>query len=498
MVHFKEKARYDYDDLLEIIRLLRSEDGCPWDKAQTHKSIRRGLLEEAYEAAEAIDNDDPVLLKEELGDVLRQVVFPADIESDAGRFTMDDVCDGVVKKLLFRHPHVFGDGREDSPESVLVSWDKLKRQEKGQKTVADSMDSVARSLPGLWRAEKLQKKASAAGFEWPDVQGALAKLEEEVSELRRAEKAGAPKSFLHNDLHIDLEKLRQGDYLLQCFAAYVDLADPAPGADPLVSVLEEIDIFKRLMAAYPEKIAPVYTAADLERNRAEGKLSAMLTVEEGGCCKGSLGVLRRLQELGVRMMTLTWNYPNELAAPNANPGGPLVANSETGLTEQGFAFLEEMEKLHITADVSHLSDKGFWDIANHSTRPFAASHSNCRALSPHNRNLTDEMIRALAEKGGIAGLNYCASFVDADSAHPKLCRSTVERLAKHAAHFKQVGGIEVISLGSDFDGIGGQRELETAADMPLLAEALRREGFTEDEVEAIYWRNAYRFFKNNL
>ena len=303
-------------------------------------------------------------------------------------------------------------------------------------------------------------------------------------ELRRAEKAGAPKSFLHNDLHIDLEKLRQGDYLLQCFAAYVDLADPAPGADPLVSVLEEIDIFKRLMAAYPEKIAPVYTAADLERNRAEGKLSAMLTVEEGGCCKGSLGVLRRLQELGVRMMTLTWNYPNELAAPNANPGGPLVANTETGLTERGFAFLEEMEKLHITADVSHLSDKGFWDIANHSTRPFAASHSNCRALSPHNRNLTDEMIRALAEKGGIAGLNYCASFVDADSAHPKLCRSTVERLAKHAAHFKQVGGIEVISLGSDFDGIGGQHELETAADMPLLAEALRREGFTEDDAKA--------------
>mgnify|MGYP002616119719 CR=1 FL=1 len=115
-------------------------------------------------------------------------------------------------------------------------------------------------------------------------------------ELRRAEKAGAPKSFLHNDLHIDLEKLQQGDYLLQCFAAYVDLADPAPGADPLVSVLEEIDIFKRLMAAYPEKIAPVYTAADLERNRAEGKFSAMLTVEEGGCCKGSLGVLRRLPE----------------------------------------------------------------------------------------------------------------------------------------------------------------------------------------------------------
>ena len=190
MINFVRKPQYGYEDLLEIIRLLRSEDGCPWDKAQTHQSIRRGLLEEAYEAAEAIDNDDPVLLKEELGDVLMQVVFHADIESDAGRFTIDDVCDGVVKKLLFRHPHVFGSESEDSPESVPVSWDKLKRQEKGQKTVADSMDSVARSLPGLWRAEKLQNKAASAGFEWPDVQGALDKLEEEVGELRRAVEEG--------------------------------------------------------------------------------------------------------------------------------------------------------------------------------------------------------------------------------------------------------------------------------------------------------------------
>lgn len=190
MINFVRKPQYGYEDLLEIIRLLRSEDGCPWDKAQTHQSIRRGLLEEAYEAAEAIDNDDPMLLKEELGDVLMQVVFHADIESDAGRFTIDDVCDGVVKKLLFRHPHMFGSQREDSPESVLVSWDKLKRQEKGQKTVADSMDSVARSLPGLWRAEKLQNKAASAGFEWPDVQGALDKLEEEVAELRRAVEEG--------------------------------------------------------------------------------------------------------------------------------------------------------------------------------------------------------------------------------------------------------------------------------------------------------------------
>ena len=186
MIDFVRKPRYDYNDLLEIIRLLRSPEGCPWDKVQTHESIRRGLLEEAYEAAEAIDARDTDLLKEELGDVLMQVVFHADIEKDAGRFDMDDVCDGVVKKLLFRHPHVFGAAHEDSPESVLVSWDKLKRQEKGQKTTADALDAVARSLPGLWRAEKLQKKAADAGFDWPDVQGALDKLDEETAELRQA------------------------------------------------------------------------------------------------------------------------------------------------------------------------------------------------------------------------------------------------------------------------------------------------------------------------
>ena len=215
-----------------------------------------------------------------------------------------------------------------------------------------------------------------------------------LSELRRAEKAGRPKSFAQNDLHIDLEKLQKGDYLLQCFAAFVNLDDPAPGADPLVTALEEIDWFKRIMAAYPDAIAPVYTAADIRRNAAAGKISGMLTIEEGACCKGSVGVLRRMYELGARMMTLTWNHENELASPQRNPGGVLVPQTEKGLTGTGFAFLAEMERLHMIVDVSHLSDKGFWDIVEHGTRPFAASHSNCRALAPHTRNLTDEMIRA--------------------------------------------------------------------------------------------------------
>ena len=186
MINFTRKPRYGYEDLLEIIRLLRSPEGCPWDSVQTHESIRRGMLEEVYEAAEAIDTGDTALLKEELGDVLMQVVFHADIEKDAGHFTMDDVCDGVVKKLLFRHPHVFGDGQAETAERVGVSWEQLKRQEKGQKPAADALDSVARSLPGTWRAEKLQKKAADVGFAWRSVDGALDKLDEEVRELHRA------------------------------------------------------------------------------------------------------------------------------------------------------------------------------------------------------------------------------------------------------------------------------------------------------------------------
>lgn len=321
-----------------------------------------------------------------------------------------------------------------------------------------------------------------------------------LSELRYAEKAGAAKSFEKNDLHIDLQKLEQGGYMLQCFAAFVNLG--RAGEDPLVTALEEIDVFKRIMAKYPDRIAPVYRPADIRKNAAEGKISGMLTIEEGGCCKGSLGVLRRMYELGVRMMTLTWNHENELASPNVVPGEghavwPCRPNTRTGLKEKGFAFLHEMERLHLIVDVSHLSDKGFWDIAEHSTRPFAASHSNCRALAPHCRNLTDEMIRAMAERGGLVGLNYCTQFLD-DQPDPALCRSTVALMAKHAAHFKQVGGVGLLGLGSDFDGIGGKLELSDCSKLPLLADALRREGFTEDEVERIFWRNAQRFFEENL
>ena len=191
MVNFELKSRYDYEDLLRVVHILRSPGGCPWDQEQTHQSIRRDFLEEAYEAAEAIDTDDTALLREELGDVLLQVVFHADIESDAGRFTMEDVVDEVTKKMIFRHPHVFANVQADTTEQVLINWDQLKQEEKSQKTATDTLESVARTLPQLWRDENIQKKAAKAGFDWADITGALDKLDEETAELRRAVESGS-------------------------------------------------------------------------------------------------------------------------------------------------------------------------------------------------------------------------------------------------------------------------------------------------------------------
>ena len=186
MVNFEYRAHYDLNDLIQILRILRGPGGCPWDQVQTHLSNRRNFLEEAYETAEAFDQDDPDLMCEELGDMLMQVIFNIHMEEDAGRFTLDDVTDRVSKKMIFRHPHVFGTTSADTPEEVLVHWEALKQQEKGIRTAADNLDHVARSLPALWRAEKMQKKAADAGFDWKDVHGAMDKLEEETVELRRA------------------------------------------------------------------------------------------------------------------------------------------------------------------------------------------------------------------------------------------------------------------------------------------------------------------------
>ena len=216
MINWADKPAYNCQDLREIVRILRHPGGCSWDMEQTHQSIRRNFLEEAYEVAEAIDQGSTEHLKEELGDVLLQVVFHADIEDDAGRLNLDDVADGVCRKLIYRHPHVFGDVTVHSTEDILSNWEELKKKEKGQATQADAVDAVARSLPALWRAEKIKRKAAKAGFDWRSIASALDKLSEELDELRAAalEGEGDP-----------VEELGDLLFVAVCVARFLD-ADP--------------------------------------------------------------------------------------------------------------------------------------------------------------------------------------------------------------------------------------------------------------------------------
>ena len=179
------------DDLVRIMEILRAPDGCPWDRVQTHQSIRRNMLEEAYEVAEAIDELNYDHMKEELGDVLLQVVFHSSMANSAGQFDLNDVIDGVCKKLVFRHPHLFGDVHADDPSGALNAWEAAKQVEKGQKSATDTLDAVARSLPALMRAEKIQSKAAKAGFDWKEIGPALDKLSEEVEELKKAVAEGS-------------------------------------------------------------------------------------------------------------------------------------------------------------------------------------------------------------------------------------------------------------------------------------------------------------------
>ena len=180
------KEKYNINDLISIIALLRAPGGCPWDREQTHMSIKKNFIEETYEVIEAINKNDTDGLKEELGDVLLQIALHTQMESERGSFDFNDVCDELCKKLIVRHPHVFGDVKAESANEALSSWDAVKQNIKGIKTHSEAMDSIPVELPALMRAQKVQSKAAKAGFDWEDERGAFAKLSEEINELKDA------------------------------------------------------------------------------------------------------------------------------------------------------------------------------------------------------------------------------------------------------------------------------------------------------------------------
>lgn len=190
-MEFVRKKKYDIGDLVHIVQILREPGGCPWDREQTHTSIRSNLIEETYEVCEAIDLADQVLLCEELGDLLLQIVLHTRMEQEAGTFNFEDVCDGICQKLIYRHPHVFEAEEQISTETVLDNWETLKNAEKGRESARDRLESVPASLPALMRSQKVQKRAGKFGFGYNGVAAALADLEDEVCELREAIETGA-------------------------------------------------------------------------------------------------------------------------------------------------------------------------------------------------------------------------------------------------------------------------------------------------------------------
>lgn len=208
---FKLKNRYDINDMLAIMRILRSENGCPWDKEQTHKSIRKDFLEEVYEVVEAIDLEDTAMLREELGDVLLQVVFHSRIEEEKGSFDFGDVVNEVCQKLITRHPHVFADVKAETSDEVLKNWNDIKQQTKGQETYYETLESVCMALPALMRAQKVGQRAARAGMDFESAIQALESLESEVAELKAAVTAAV-------DIKSDLTETGISDHNLDCCA----------------------------------------------------------------------------------------------------------------------------------------------------------------------------------------------------------------------------------------------------------------------------------------
>lgn len=305
-------------------------------------------------------------------------------------------------------------------------------------------------------------------------------------------------SLLNNEkTMVDFTRMRRGGQMAQFFAMFL----PPPNAYKRMGLEKPIDdddyinqlsaCLRRELEANSDLIAFAGSADDLLANDRAGKMSAFLTIEDGRSVQGSMDKLQHYYDLGVRLISLTWNFKNCFGTPNSKDPA-LMAE---GLTDFGKDAILRMNELGMLVDVSHLSDGGFWDVARLSQKPFVASHSNCRALSPHPRNLTDEMIRALADKGGVSGLNFCGNFLNADID----CEdSRAEAIVSHILHFINVGGSDCVALGSDLDGIGGNLEVGSSDQIPVLFDLLSKRGVSDDMIEKVAYQNALRVIRDSM
>ena len=295
-----------------------------------------------------------------------------------------------------------------------------------------------------------------------------------------------------NQFHLDLTRMKQAGYLLQNFALYID---SETDSDVYGTYREMYAIFREELQENSDDIRQVFGFTDIVRNREAGRMSAMLTVEEGQAAD-TPEHLEQLFADGVRLITLTWNHRNALGCPNCiRPDGTYsltVPNTEEGLTAYGFDVIAQMEVRRMMIDVSHLSDRGFYDVYSNTKKPFLASHSNARAVTPHVRNLTDDMIRKLSSRGGVIGVNFETTFLGASY------DCGIAAVVRHLEYLRRVGGEDCLALGSDFDGIKGNPEIRGVQDMDRFVTALQRSGWKQGAIDKLLYANVLRFYRDVL
>lgn len=292
--------------------------------------------------------------------------------------------------------------------------------------------------------------------------------------------------------HLSLKGMRDGGVALQCFADFVPTGMfPAllrKGATNLM-FYKLYKNYQKMMAYHSDVLFPVLSKADLDKAGVDGKIGVLLTIEDGGVLGSKLENVKKYYDKGVRLVTLTWNHPNAIGYPNSDDAE--IMNK--GLTDFGKEVVRQMERLGMVVDVSHVSDGVFWDVAEMATKPFVASHSNSRVVCSHKRNMTDDMIKKLSDKGGVMGLNLCPEFVG-----PVEGVTRLEDLVAHILHIRDVGGVEVLALGSDFDGIHGALDIAGPQDWPKLEAALSAAGLSDDELDKMWYTNAERVLREVL